>query len=182
HAYAHLVVEPYPEKYIREVTLPGGLEVILRPIRPEDEPLERAFLSEGSSRESLYFRFFGQVPNIDHSFLTRFTQFDYSREMAIAALVADGKGSYHMVGVVRIVGELLQQAAEYAIIVADEIQGQGLGTVMTQYIMDIARDMGLRTLHASVLATNKPMIGLFKKLGFKLEREDFETYRVEMEL
>lgn len=175
-AYEHLVISPYPQQYSKTVQVKEGREMLLRPMRPEDEPLEKEML-ESASRESLYYRFFGQVPQIDHQFLTRFTQNDYDREMAIVALEQQQDGTRKMAGVVRIVMELLKPQAEYAIILADPWHGLGLGSVMTAYILEIARDMGVEEIHASVMATNEAMLGLFKKFGFRLEQDDFNTYR-----
>ncbi|HKK80440.1 MAG TPA: GNAT family N-acetyltransferase, partial [Phaeodactylibacter sp.] len=67
-------------------------------------------------------------------------------------------------------------------LVADEWQGQGLGSQMTDYIIEIAKDMELQRLYASVMASNKEMIVLFERKGFTVEREDFDTYGVDLEL
>jgi acetyltransferase len=76
--YPQLVISPYPDRYERRLELRDGQAVLLRPIRPEDEPLAEDMLNR-QSRETLYFRFFGQVPKINHQFMTRFTQIDYGR-------------------------------------------------------------------------------------------------------
>ena len=179
--HSHLIIPPYPGRYKKWVTTKNGERVFLRPIRPEDEPLELEMVNK-ASRESLYYRFFGYVPKITHEFLIRFTQIDYDREMAIVAVVNNANGEEEMIGVVRIVGDPWGEAAEYAILVADEWQGQGLGSQMTDYILEIGKDMGLKQIYASVLSSNKGMINLFKRKGFTIEREDFETYKVELEL
>lgn len=182
--YPHLVISPYPERYQRSVCLRDGTEVLLRPIRPEDEPLVETLLGR-QSRETLYFRFFGQAPKVNHQFLTRFTQIDYDREMAIVAtqpLPGSSAAEEEILGVVRIIADPWREGGEYAILVSDHFQGKGLGRILTDYILEIARDMGLLHIHASVLATNQPMIGLFRKAGFTLEREDFETYHVHKKL
>jgi acetyltransferase len=182
--YPHLVISPYPERYQRSVCLRDGTEVLLRPIRPEDEPLVETLLGR-QSRETLYFRFFGQAPKVNHQFLTRFTQIDYDREMAIVAtqpLAGSSAAEEEILGVVRIIADPWREGGEYAILVSDHFQGKGLGRILTDYILEIARDMGLLHIHASVLATNQPMIGLFRKAGFTLEREDFETYHVHKKL
>lgn len=133
------------------------------------------------SKESLYYRFFGYVPRMTHEMMTRFTQIDYDREMAIIALVDKPDGE-EMIGVVRIIADPWGEAAEYAILVADEWQGQGLGSQMTDYIIEIAQDMELQRLYASVMASNKGMISLFERKGFTVEREDFDAYKVDLEL
>lgn len=178
--YSHLVISPYPEKYSKAVLLHTGQVAYLRPIRPEDEPLE-AHMLENISQQSLYFRFFGYVPQVTHDFLTRFTHIDYDREMAIIAEVEEA-GVKKMTAVVRIIADAWGEAAEYAILVADPWQQQGLGGQMTDYIIDIARDMGIKKLYASVLASNKGMLALFEKKGFTIERDDFDTFRAELAL
>jgi acetyltransferase len=180
--FDHLVIPPYPARYTTTRTLRDGRQVVLRAIRPEDEPLVEAMLEE-SSRETLYYRFFGQIPKISHQFLTRFTQIDYDREMAIIGLLPAEEGRGHkMIGVVRLVADAWRESAEYAIAVADPYQRSGLGTLLTDYILDIARDMNLRLVTAEVLAENTPMLKLFAKFGFERKRIDYETYHVEKTL
>ena len=178
--YQHLVLPPYPGRYQKVIKAKNGQKVRLRPIRPEDEPMELEMVNR-LSKESLYFRFFGYVPRMTHELMTRFTQIDYDREMAIIALV-DKPGAEEMIGVVRIIADPWGEAAEYAILVADEWQGQGLGSQMTDYIIEIAKDMELQRLYASVLASNKGMITLFERKGFSMKREDFDTFQVDLEL
>ena len=179
--FNHLVIPPYPARYTTVRALRDGRQVILRAIRPEDEPLVEGMLQE-TSRETLYYRFFGQIPKISHQFLTRFTQIDYDREMAIIALLPKEQGGYKMVGVVRLVADAWRESAEYAIAVADPYQNSGLGTLLTDYILDIARDMNFRTVTAEVLSANTPMLKLFAKFGFRRERIDYETWHLEKEL
>jgi acetyltransferase len=180
HPHDHLVISPYPGKYTKLVTLKNGVVATLRPIRPEDEPMETRMI-ESLSTETLYFRFFGYVPRVSHDFLARFTHIDYDREMAIVAEI-DKDGQKEMIGVVRIIADAWGETAEYAIVVADEWQRLELGGNMTDYILEIARDKGIPKVYASMLATNKRMIQMFEKRGFKITREDFETYHAELEL
>lgn len=175
---SHLIIPPYPGRYQKWITAKNNKKVFLRPIRPEDEPRELAMVNK-LSKESLYFRFFGYVPKLDHQFMIRFTQIDYDREMAIIALVEE-EGEEEMIGVVRIVADPWGEAAEYAIIIADQWQSQGLGSQMTDYIIEIARDMGLKSIYASALATNKGMLRLFDRKGFTLEQEDYETFKANL--
>lgn len=179
--FDHLVIPPYPARYTTVRTLRDGRQVVLRAIRPEDEPLVEGMLEE-TSRETLYYRFFGQIPKISHQFLTRFTQIDYDREMAIIALLPDGSGNHKMIGVVRLVADAWRESAEYAIAVADPYQNSGLGTLLTDYILDIARDMNFRLITAEVLSSNTPMLKLFNKFQFSRERIDYETFHLEKEL
>lgn len=179
--YAHLIIPPYPSRYQKWISAKNGQKVNLRPIRPEDEPMEMEMVNR-LSKESLYFRFFGYVPRMTHELMTRFTQIDYDREMAVIALIEKETGQQEMIGVVRIIADPWGQSAEYAILIADEWQGQGLGGQMTDYIIHLAREMGLQHIYATVLASNQGMLALFERKGFTIKREDFDTFRTDLEL
>lgn len=123
HLYQHLVISPYPEKYAKRIIAEDGREVLLRAIRPEDEPME-AEMFTGLSDQSLYFRFLGYKPQVTHDFLSRLTQIDYDREMAIIAEVEED-GQKKMAGVARIIADGWGKTAEFAILLADNWQRQG---------------------------------------------------------
>ncbi len=178
--YHHLVISPYPVKYMREIKLRDNTPATLRPIRPEDEPLvEKMF--QYLSKESLYYRFFGYVPQVNHEFLARYTQNDYDREIAIIVEI-EHESEKLMIGVVRIITDAWGENAEYAILIADPWQKQGLGSILTDFIIDIARDKGIHKIYASVLATNKGMLRLFEKKGFTIKRDGFDMFYVELGL
>lgn len=178
--YGHLVISPYPEQYQSTITLRSGKEVLLRPIRSEDEPLVVEML-KFCSKESLYYRFLGYIPKITHELLIRFTQNDYDRELAIVAELEED-GERKLLGVVRLVADAWNERAEYAILVADPWQKEGLGKQMTDFILNIARERNILVVYASVLVGNTGMLRVFEKLGFKRKKEDFETYSVSYEL
>ncbi len=162
--YPHLVICPYPTQYRRQFTMKNGERAILRPIRPEDEPME-AEMFRCLSKQSLYFRFFTTVRRASHEVLVRFTNIDYDREMAIIAEVEEG-GEKKMAGVVRIISDAWNEQAEYAIVVADPWQGLGLGRAMTDLILEIAREKGIAKVYGEVLSENKVMQELLQKEGF----------------
>lgn len=179
--YRHLVISPYPgKKYTKTVSLKTGEVVTLRPIRPEDEPAMARML-QGVSNDSLYMRFFGYIPKINHAWMIRFTHIDYDREMAIVAEISRGAGR-ELLGSVRIIEDAWRETAEYSILIADHFQGRGLGNIMTDYILEIARDRKIQKIVASVLSQNTSMIRLFEKRGFKFDKSDLEVYEVELEL
>ncbi|MCO6486756.1 MAG: bifunctional acetate--CoA ligase family protein/GNAT family N-acetyltransferase [Saprospiraceae bacterium] len=178
--FDHLVIPPYPSQYQRTTALPDGTPVLLRPIRPEDEPLE-AGLFNRLSRESVYFRFFGYIPHVDHEFLTRFTHIDYDREMAIVAETTI-EGEKALIGVVRIVGDNWNGDAEFAIVVADHWQRQGLGSEMTDFILEIARERGFSQIYATFLKANVAMEKLFRNKGFSISSEDAQTNTAALDL
>ncbi|MCB0661265.1 MAG: bifunctional acetate--CoA ligase family protein/GNAT family N-acetyltransferase [Saprospiraceae bacterium] len=178
--YSHLAISPYPFNLTKKVKVKDGKQVTLRPIKPEDEP-EILELFKSLSRQSIYFRFFSYVPKVTHDMLTRFTQIDYDREMAIVAEIQE-EGKKKLSAVVRIVQDTLDNQAEFAIVVGDPWQGTGLGNMMMDYILDIAKKMELKKVYANVLKSNKAMVHMFKKRGFKLVSQDFDTLFAEMEL
>ena len=178
--YSHLIISPYPKEYVTTYTLRNGQEAVLRPIRPEDEPMEEEMFSK-FSEETQYFRFFEYIPQVTHAMLVRYTQIDYDREMAIIAEL-DEDGRKVMAGVARIVADITRNSAEFAIVIADPWQGQGLGNRLTDYILQIAVQMNIKTVYANILKTNVKMIHILKKRGFRISSKDFESCYAEAEI
>ncbi len=179
--YKHLVITPYPgRQYSKTTSIKDAPSVFLRPIRPEDEPALENMLLDVSA-DSMYMRFFGYIPKVTHQWLTRFTHIDYDREIAIVAEVGQ-EGEREMIGVVRLIEDAWRETAEYSILVADKWQGKGLGNQLTDYIIEIARQRGIRKIVASVLPANTNMIHMFENRGFKFDRSDMEIFDVELEL
>lgn len=168
--YSHLVISPYPSKYIKHVTLNSGKEITLRPIRPEDEPMEGEMFTH-FSKETQRFRFFTPFKDITHQLLIRYTQIDYDREIAIIAEdTTDGKKQ--MTGVARFIGDPYGDTAEFAIVVADPWQQQGLGKQLMDYIIEIAKERGIKKMYAYVLPDNAKMLSMMEKHGFVLSKSD----------
>jgi acetyltransferase len=173
--YSHLVISPYPKQYIKKIKTKKGKEVLLRPIKPEDEPMEAEMFTHFSD-QTQRFRFFGKIKDITHEMLIKYTQIDYDREMAIIA-ESDSK----MLGVVRLISNPYDESAEFAIVVADPYQNQGLGEKMTDYMIEIAKQRGIRKIFAYFLSDNEVMEHIFEKRGFKIIREQ-KSCRAEKEL
>jgi acetyltransferase len=171
--YTHLVIPPYPRELNEDWTMRDGTEVLIRPIKPEDEPMEKELFSK-ISRQTEYFRFFGYLGEVNHDMLTRFTQIDYDREIALIAKVNEN-GKNAMAGVVRLVIDANNETAEFAILVADKWQGQGLGNKFMDKIMQIAEDRKIKKVYASVLHANVVMLHMFRKRGFTVKHEDEQT-------
>jgi acetyltransferase len=176
----HLIIAPYPNQYESDWLLEDGTPVLLRPIRPEDEALVKELL-ENCSDQTLYFRYFHLIKKFPHSFLIRFTQNDYDREIGLAAF-GTPPGPEVMMGVGRIVMTPERDTAEFAVIVADPWQGKGLGEKLISRVIEIAREYGVESLWGEVLAENVPMLGLVKKMGFTLQSPEEGVRRVEMNL
>ncbi|OPY68937.1 MAG: Acetyltransferase Pat [Syntrophorhabdus sp. PtaU1.Bin002] len=162
--YPHLVITPYPTRYIMPWTLSDGTEVLLRPIRPEDEPLEHEMLSTLSD-ESLRTRFFQTIRNITHEMHVRFCNIDYDREMAIVAEVRE-RDRRRIIGIARLVIEPSLKSAEYAVVVHDNYHGKGLGYKLVDVLIGFAQDKGLEEVCGYVQSTNLKMLNVCKKLGF----------------
>jgi len=178
--YSHLVISPYPTKYIQPWRCKDGRSVLLRPIRPEDELLERELIA-GLSKESSRFRFFYIIKEITHEMLSRFCNIDYDREMAIIAEYTSN-GKRRNVGVGRLIPEPGRETGEFAIVVADDFQGNGLGLKLLDNLIGVAQDKELRSIYGIVLNNNRKMIGLAKKFGFTTRRLSDEESRVTLEL
>ncbi len=176
----HLIISPYPNQYESDWMLRDGTPVLLRPMRPEDEPLVADFMTKCSD-DTIFFRYFRRIKNWTHEMLIRFTQNDYDREIGLMA-ISQPPSPEAMLGVSRLVMDPHRQAGEFAIIVADPWQGKGLGPKLIEQVIDIARDQGVKRLYGDVLAQNQPMLGLAKRTGFSLRKETEDVYRIEMEL
>jgi acetyltransferase len=180
--YRHMAIHPYPVELETTLRLPSGEVLKLRPIRPEDADLERAFVA-GMSEQSRYRRFMQHLPALTPQMLARFTQVDYDRELALIALAGDPSAEA-IVGVVRYVGNPDRESAEFAIAIADAWQGRGLGRAMMQVLIACARKRGFRRLIGAVLASNEPMLALSRRLGFvaKHDPDDREQATVTLDL
>jgi len=170
-----LAIRPYPKDLEEEFELVSGRKVLLRPIRPEDEPKHYEFLSKVTS-EDIRFRFFGLVSKLPHSEMARLTQIDYDREMAFVATAPapDGSGD-ETLGVVRTITDLHNDQAEYAILVRSDLKGQKLGWKLLDKMVRYCRSRGTKHIVGQVLRDNKRMLDLIYSMGFtgqKLPEED----------
>ncbi len=170
--YSHLVIRPYPEGYEREITLRDGTKVLLRPIRPEDEPLWHEMLAS-SSRESIRQRFRYIFKETTHQMAIPYCFIDYDREMAIVAILEED-GEPKMAGVGRMVSDPDRETAEYAVFVADPWQNRGLGGALTDYSLEIARSWGIKVVRAETTPDNYRMIAIFRDRGFSIEHRHEE--------
>ncbi|MEM3051859.1 MAG: GNAT family N-acetyltransferase, partial [Candidatus Bathyarchaeia archaeon] len=165
--HEHLIISPYPKKYETLWTLRNGQEVLLRPIKPEDEPLWLEMF-QSFSEESIRYRFFQVIKDTPHEVRVRYCNIDYDREIAIVAELTE-EGRRKILGVARLSIEPDGKSGELAFIVSDKWQGLGLGTKMVDYVLEIAKEMGVETVYAIMLPDNKRALSLTKKMGFNLE-------------
>jgi acetyltransferase len=177
----HLVITPYPTRYVTPWRLSDGTEVILRPIRPEDEPMEAELLTTASA-ETLRGRFFENQTDVTHEMLVRFTNIDYDREMAIVAELTTAKKK-RIIGVARLMGESDRGRGEFAVLVHDDFQERGLGFKLTDTIIGIAQEKGLREISGYVDSNNRRMLRVVSELGFTEEAtvDGVTTVRLSLE-
>lgn len=166
-----LALPPYPSQYTAPFRLRDGREVLVRTIRPEDEPLIIA-MHASHSEHTIRMRFFSLVKTLSRDSLIRLCHLDYNREMALVAVLHEG-GQDRIAGVSRYYLHPETGRAEFAVVVGDAWQRQGLGRHLMERLIGVAHERGVRTLVGLVLAENDAMRGLLRKLGF-LEQDQKE--------
>lgn len=167
-------IRPYPTKYFAEWQLSDGSPVIIRPIRPEDEPLMVKF-HETLSDRSVYLRYLHTMKlsqRVAHERLTRICFIDYDREMALVMERTDkASGERQIIAVGRLQKLHGTHDAELAVLVSDAWQGHGIGPELVTRLMNVARDEKVEKIRADVLADNTVMQRILSKKGFQMRRE-----------
>ncbi|MFZ3088211.1 MAG: bifunctional acetate--CoA ligase family protein/GNAT family N-acetyltransferase [Methylotenera sp.] len=170
--YAHMAIYPYPMHLVSDWQLGDGTNIVIRPIRPEDAEIEQAFVRD-LSEESRYFRFMNSIQELSQAMLVRFTQIDYSREIALIAVTQTHDDQTEPkeieVGVARYATNPDGESCEFAIVIADNMHGKGLGNKLMTALMDAAREKGLKVMQGEVLSKNSHMLKLMKNLNFTIE-------------
>lgn len=162
--YSHLAICPYPEEFMKSAKLKDGTEVLLRPIKPEDEAMWHGLL-ENCSPESIRSRFRCSFQGTTHNMAARFCFIDYDREIAIVAELEEA-GERNIIGVGRLVADTDHQEAEYAVLVSDRWHGLGLGMLLTDYCLEVCQSWGIQRVVAETAPDNHRMLNLFKKRNF----------------
>ncbi len=166
--YPHLAIMPYPSRYVTQWKLRDGRPVLIRPIRPEDEPLLKEMMP-GLSEETLRVRFFVVPAEFTHMMLMKFCNVDYDREIAmVVELTEDGKRK--IIGGGRLIIEPDTESGQFALLISDNFQKQGIGEKMLDVVIGIAQDRALHEVYGVVLSENSKMLGLAAKMGFKPRR------------
>src|SRR5262249_25935889 len=162
--HPRFAIRPYPKEWERHADLRDGTKILVRPLRPEDEPLYGPFLA-AVTQQDLRLRFFAPVKEFGHTFVARFTQIDYARAMAFIAIE---ESSGNMLGVVRLHADANYERGEYAILVRSDLKGRGLGYLLMQMIIDYARAEGLKVIEGTVLGENTAMLAMCREFGFSV--------------
>jgi acetyltransferase len=167
--YYHLAIRPYPEEYERSITLSDGTPALMRPIKPEDEPLWIDLLNS-FSKETIRFRFFHPIREITHEMATRYCYIDYDREIGVVVEVED-KGQKRLIGVGRLILYMDKMSGEFAVAVTDEWQRKGAGSQMIDFCIDMSRRRGVQRISTVMLPDNAVIIRMFERRGFALTRD-----------
>lgn len=173
------LIATYPKQYIATRKLKEGTEVVLRPIKAEDEGRFNELI-KSLSAQSMRFRFFEIIKEIPHDTLTKYCNLDYDRQIAIVAELK--QGGKQIIGAGRVIAEPDGTSGEFAVLVTDQWQLKGLGSMLMDYIITVARNMRLGRIFATILPDNIKMITLCKKKGFKIETLDEETVKASLVL
>ncbi|MGA2595263.1 MAG: GNAT family N-acetyltransferase, partial [Bryobacteraceae bacterium] len=164
-------IRPYPNRYISPWSMKDGALVIIRPIRPEDEPKMVKFHATLSER-SVYLRYFHLMnlsQRVAHERLTRICFIDYDREMALVAERRNPTtGEHEILGVGRLTRILGTNDGEVAVLISDQFHGRGLGKELLSRLMVVGADEKLSKLKADILPDNRDVMRICEKLGFSL--------------
>jgi len=160
-----LAIRPYPTELERPLPLPDGRAFVVRPVLPEDEPALKALFARLTADE-VRLRFFAPKAELSHATAARMSQIDYDRDMGlvVAERGAPGRATVH--GAVHLSADADLERAEFAIMLAHDMAGLGLGPVLMRRILDHARARGLREVFGEVLMENRAMLRLCEALGF----------------
>jgi acetyltransferase len=177
-----LAIYPYPSRYTKAHHLGDGTEILVRPVRPEDEPLI-VDLHEGHSEHTIRMRFFGMVRRLTRDSLIRLCHLDYGRALALVAVHRGADGGPHAIGVARYHRHGESGEAEFAVVVTDAWQGKGVGRLLMRQLIDAARERGVTRISGGVLQENTAMLGLMSDLGFTIRpTEDSGVVQAVMDL
>lgn len=169
----------YPEILETRRTTKTGLEIVVRPVKISDEPLLKDFFYSLSDH-TIYRRFISARRDMPHERLQEFAVIDYTREMVILAVTTD-KEKEEILGVAQYGIDEDTHTGEVGVVVRDDVQGRGIGTELLSYLTYLAKRQGLLGFTAEVLVENRPMMNLFEKMGFDIEKRRSEyVYELKM--
>jgi acetyltransferase len=163
-------IMPYPKLWERHVDLKDGRRVLVRPVRPEDEPMYLRFF-EQIPGDDLRLRFFAPVKEFSHAFIARLTQVDYARAFVLVAIEVE---SGEMLGEVRLMRDVDRPVGEYAVILRSDLKGQGLGWQLMSLMIAHAEEIGLHEVEGQVLDENTTMLDMCRNLGFSVHADPDE--------
>ncbi len=142
--------------------LRDGSTAHVRPIRPDDAAALVA-AHDRLSFETIYFRFFGPKRHLTERDVAYFANVDYENRFAFVGVLDEA-----IIAVVRYDREPGSDMAEVALVIDDEHQRRGLGTVLLEHLAGAARENGILVFTASVLPDNHLMARVFRDAGWKV--------------
>ncbi|SAI47958.1 acyl-CoA synthetase [Bordetella ansorpii] len=169
--YPHMAIHPYPSRLVQVRRFEDGAPWVIRPIRPEDGQPLQDFI-RGLSERSRYMRFVSMMRELTPRMVSRYTQVDYHRELALVAATQvpnpANRGHPHevIIGFAHYLRNPDGRGAEYALVIGDDWQRRKLGGQLMRALIDAAREQGLEYIDGLVLSTNRPMLTLMTRLGF----------------
>lgn len=173
---------PYPHELEEVIQLDDGRDIMLRPIRPDDETDHYAFLAR-LTPEDIRFRFFGKIGELSHDQMYGLTHIDYDHHMAFIATADTEGGGHETLGVVRTIADPEDGSAEFAIVVRSDFKEHGLGGKLLLKIINYCRDHGVKVLVGYVMPNNVRMLRFTQDLGFtRHHRPDEGDVEVTLEL
>jgi acetyltransferase len=178
-------IRPYPTAYVSQMTTKEGMQLNIRPIRPEDEPLMVKF-HEHLSERSVFLRYFQPMQlsqRTTHERLTRICFIDYDRELALVAERTEpGTNQSEILAVARLSRMHGTDTAELTFIIKDEFQHKGIGAELMNRVVEVARKEKLGKLVANMLHENQEMQSLCRKHGFEISTANEKYVHAEMKL
>ncbi len=172
----------YPAQLVRSARLRDGRTVTIRPVRRDDDLLERDFIRRLSG-ETRYLRFQKWVHSPSDRLIHFLTEVDYDRHLALVGTF-EREGEEEVVGEARYVADADGANCDLGIVIADDWQKSGLAGVLMEALLRAARERGLKRMEGQVFATNRPMLRFVRALGFHVEPipEDRTLVRIVKEL
>jgi len=174
-------MEIYPSRYEMSVHLRDGTEVFLRPVKETDGPL-LSELFKGLSPSSVRLRFLSLLHRLPEELVYQFTHVDYKTSFWLAALI-NREPSGPIVGVARYAYDSGAVLPELAVVVRDDWQEKGLGSILLSRIIAIGKENGFSRFEATIDSQNKAILHLFRKIGvqYKICRREQEAYLIEIQ-
>jgi acetyltransferase len=163
---ARFAIRPYPRELEGTIQLPSGLELFIRPLRPDDEAALADMLKQVTP-DDIRLRFFNPRKTMDRALIARLTQLDYHRDMALVVIRPEDNA---ILGVARLMGDANGYDGEYAILVRSDQQNEGLGSELMRHLLAFATAEGYHRIHGSVLSENRKMLDFCKTMGFSLKQ------------
>ncbi len=174
-----LAIRPYPKELEETFSLRDGRTVLLRPVKPEDEPALQDLFAHMSPQD-ICMRFFAAKGALTHAFAARMTQIDYDRDMTLVLAEPGIPGRAEVYAVASATADPDGEKAEYAIMVRSDMTGLGLGRMLTRRIIDYCRRRGVKEIFGEVLRDNRPMLRICDALDFRTRISPDDSQVVEI--